>query len=244
MADSPARCELRDGVCTITLDDGNRNVINPAMIRAVNAALDRAEQERAVVLLTGAGEAFSAGFDLKLMKRGNGETLAMLSGGFKLAERLLGFPQPVVIACNGHAMAMGAFLLLSGDMRVGAEGAYKVATNEVEIGLTMPAAGVELCRRRLVPAHFSRAVLLSESYTPAGAVEAGFLDQLVPPEALADKAFALAAHYTRLDRRAYYQTKLRARHDALANLRKFNVTDRAGFLMEGARRFLESKRTS
>ena len=102
MADSPARCELRDGVCTITLDDGNRNVIGPAMIRAVNAALDRAEQERAVVLLTGAGEAFSAGFDLKLMKRGNGETLAMLSGGFKLAERLLGDAVEVV----GHGVGV------------------------------------------------------------------------------------------------------------------------------------------
>jgi enoyl-CoA hydratase len=244
MANTCASHEIRHGICTITLNDGGRNVISPAMVRAVNEGLDRAEKEKAVVILTGAGEAFSAGFDLKIMKRGNAETLAMLSGGFKLAERLLGFPQPVVIACNGHAMAMGAFLLLSGDYRLGAQGHYKVATNEVEIGLTMPAAGVELCRHRLVPAHFSRAVLLSELYTPDTAVEAGFLDQLVPADELAQSAFELAQRLAKLDRRAHYHTKLRARHEALANIKRFNITDQAGFLMEGVRRFIDKKMSS
>lgn len=231
-------CDLQDGICKITLSDGNRNVISPMMIYAINDALDRAEKEQAVVILTGTNDVFSAGFDLNILKRGNTETLSMLSGGFKLAERIFSFPQPVIIACNGHAIAMGAFLLLSADYRVGAEGHYKIATNEVEIGLTMPAAGIELCRNRLLPTHFSRAVLLSEYYSPNTAVEAGFLDHLVPHDTLDKTALALAERYTKLDKRAHYQTKLQARQIALLNLKRFIITDRAGFLIEGARRYL------
>ena len=65
---------------------------------------------------------------------------------------MLAFPTPVLVACPGHAVAMGVFLLLSGDYRVGAGGPYKLAANEVAIGITMPLAAVEICRQRLAPA--------------------------------------------------------------------------------------------
>lgn len=93
------------------------------------------------------------------------------------------FPQPVVVACSGHAIAMGAFLLLSADHRVGVTGSsHKITANEVAIGLTMPRAAVEICRQRLAPAHFQRALNLAEPYTPDSAVEAGFLDSAVPDD--------------------------------------------------------------
>lgn len=239
MSNNYANCDIQNGICTITLNDGNRNVISPIMIEAIHDTLDRAEKEKAVVILTGIGDVFSAGFDLNIMKKGNIETISMLSGGFKLAERIFSFPQPVVVACNGHAIAMGAFLLLSGDYRVGAEGNYKIATNEVEIGLTMPAAGIELCRHRLLPTHFSRAVLLAETFSPLTAVEAGFLDHLVSSEMLHKTALTIAERFTKLDKRAHYQTKLRARQTALLNIKRFIITDRAGFLIEGARRYFK-----
>ena len=155
-------CDIENSVATIVMDDGKSNVISPRMLSQLNHALDRAEKENAVVVLTGREGIFSAGFDLKILKSGVFNAFNMLIGGFSLSKRLLSFPTPVVIACNGHAMAMGSFLLLSGDYRIGVAGGFKIAANEVEIGLTMPHSAVEICRQRLKPAHLDRTVLLSE----------------------------------------------------------------------------------
>ena len=174
------RYELHDTVATITMDDGKVNVMSPPMLQELNAALDRAAADRAVVLLSGRPGVFSAGFDLAAAPGGRP------GGGRHAARRvraggaLLAFPMPVVIACTGHAVAMGVFLLLSGDYRVGAAGDYESTANEVAIGLTMPRAAVEILRQRLAPAHFNRAVMLAEPFSPANAVEAGILDRVVP----------------------------------------------------------------
>lgn len=79
------------------------------------------------------------------------DAFKMLCGGFKLSARLLAFPTPVVIASNGHAIAMGAFLLLSGDYRIGSAGEFKIIINEVEMGFTLPFAAIEICRQRCQP---------------------------------------------------------------------------------------------
>src|SRR5215471_13701713 len=105
---------LEDSIATVTLDDGNKNVLSREMIQDIGEALDRAEADRAVVLLTGREGIFSAGFDLKTMGVGGDAAYMMVRTGFELAARLLSFPAPVVVACTGHAIAMGAFLLLSG----------------------------------------------------------------------------------------------------------------------------------
>jgi enoyl-CoA hydratase len=209
----------QDGVACVVMDDGKVNVVSSAMQAELHAALDRAEADNAVVLLSGRDKAFSAGFDLATLQAGGPPAEAMLRGGFELAERMLSFPQPLVIACRGHAMAMGAFLLLCGDYRIGADGPTKFAANEVSIGLTMPLAAVEILRQRLTPAAFTRATLLSETFTPANAVEAGFLDQVVAPDELDTTATALARSLTSLDKAAHAASKLRARAATLAAMR-------------------------
>jgi enoyl-CoA hydratase/carnithine racemase len=108
----------------------------------------------------------------------------------------------------------GAFLLLSGDYRVGAAGPYKIRANDVAIGLVMPFFGVEICRPRLAPAHFQRVVINSEQYDPEGAVAAGFLDRIVPPAELHVATLAKALELARLDFDVHAATKLRARFGA------------------------------
>src|ERR1700679_2164148 len=181
-----------DAIATITIDDGKVNALSLAVLAELDAALSRAEQDDAVVILAGRDGVFSAGFDLPVLRGGGPDALAMLRAGFELAARLLAFPRPVVIACTGHAVAMGVFLLLCGDYRVGAAGPYKITANEVAIGLTMPRAAVEICRQRLTPAHFNRAVILAEAFTPGGAVAAGFLDQTVEAPDVHEAARAAA----------------------------------------------------
>ena len=236
-------CNIENAVATIVMDDGKGkgNVISPEMLRQLNQALDKAEKANAVVLLTGNGDIFCAGFDLKILKTGVINTFAMLIGGFELSKRLLSFPTPVVIACNGHTLAMGSFLLLSGDYRIGVEGQVKIVANEVEIGLTMPHSAIEICRQRLRPAHFDRAVLLSELYNPQTAVEAGFLDKVVPKEALYEEALKLAKQFASLDLKAHKRTKLRMRRELLKALRRAIRADKIDFVAQGLQRILGKK---
>jgi len=217
--------ELEHSFATLRMDDGKVNVLSLAMLSQLNAALDQAQAARAVVLLTGRTGVFSAGFDLSVLRPGGDEARAMLQAGFQLALRLLSFPTPVVIACTGHSLAMGAFLLLAGDLRLGAEGAFKIGVNEVAIGMTMPYFGVEMCRQRLAPAYFQRAVINAEIYDPAQAVTAGFLDHTVGADALAAAAQSAAAAFSKLDPTVHAATKLRVRAHALQAIREAIVAD-------------------
>src|SRR5258707_358326 len=109
-----------DAVAAITMDDGKVNVLSLAMLTELDAALDRAAADRAVVVLTGRDGVFSAGFDLPVLRAGGTEAADLLRAGFDLAARLLAFPTPVPVACPGHAVAVGGFLVLSGGYRIGA----------------------------------------------------------------------------------------------------------------------------
>lgn len=211
--------ERRDSVTTITMDDGKVNALSLGMLRQVNEALDEASSDRATVVLTGRPGIFSAGFDLGVLRKGGKDALSMVKSGFELAERMLSFPAPVVVACSGHAVAMGSFLVLSADYRIGVSGAFRITANEVAIGLTMPRAAIEVCRQRLAPAHFNRAVILADVFSPEEAVAAGFLDQLVAPPELSQTSGEVAQRLAALDLDAHLSTKLRARATVLRDLR-------------------------
>lgn len=211
--------ELDDGIATITMDDGKRNALSPAMFAELDAAFARARDDRAVVVLAGRDGVFSAGFDLGVLVGGGAEASGMIRTGFELAERLLGFPAPIVVACTGHALAMGVFLVLAGDYRVGALGDYKIGANEVAIGLTMPYFAIEICRQRLAPTHLHRATVLAELYRPDEAVAAGFLDRVVPPAEVGAEARRIATQLAKLDYDTHAATKERARGPVLRAIR-------------------------
>jgi enoyl-CoA hydratase len=206
---------LEGSLATITMDDGKVNVLSQQMFADLNAAFDRAESDGVAVLLTGRPGVFSGGFDLKVLMAGGRDATTLVLTGFRLGERILGFPHPVVVACTGNARAMGVFLILAGDHRVGARAEYTLQANEVAIGITMPHFAVEMCRQRLTPAAFNRAVIHSEKFTPEEAVTAGFLDEIVPPAQLLDAAQSKAKELAALPRGAYASTKQRARAHAL-----------------------------
>ena len=109
-------------VAKITMNDGKVNILAPEMLGDLSRAVDRAEADDAIVVVTARDGVFSAGFDLGVLARGD-EAASMLRAGFELAHRILSFRRPVIAACGGHAIAMGAFLLLSADYRIGAAGA-------------------------------------------------------------------------------------------------------------------------
>src|SRR5262249_34109203 len=155
---------LTDGVATITMDDGKANVMNETMQDALNAALDRAESDQAVVLLAGRPGLFSGGYDMAMFKRSRAEIVRTIRSGGELVRRIASFPRPVVVACTGHAIAQGAFLLLAADARIGAQGAFKFGLNEVAIGLTIPHYGIEIARLKLTAPGFNHACVTGTLY--------------------------------------------------------------------------------
>jgi enoyl-CoA hydratase len=222
-----ATYELEGRIATIAMDDGKVNALSVEMLKAVMAALDRAEKDEAVVVLTGREKFFSAGFDLAVFSERPGEIVEMLTLGARLSERLLSFPTPVLTACNGHAIAAGTFPLLAADLRIGVEGPYKLGLNEVKIGLTVPLYVVELARQRLTPRDYNRSLVTAAMYDPEQAVAAGFLDRVVPAGELRETSVAAAEELAGLNMEAHAATKLRVRNGALAALREAIDTELA-----------------
>ena len=209
---------LEDGIATLTLNNGKVNAISPDVIAAFNAALDQAVEDRAVVIITGQPGILSGGYDLKVMTAGPKEAVGLVTAGSTLARRLLSHPFPVVVACPGHAVAKGAFLLLSADYRIGVDGPFSIGLNEVQIGMTMHHAGIELARARLRKSAFHRSVINGEMFNPQSAVDAGFLDKVVPAQELQNAALEAARQLQKINMKAHKNTKLKVRKALLEAL--------------------------
>ncbi len=210
--------QLEDGIATLTISNGKVNAISPDVIAAFNAALDQAEADRAIVIITGQPGILSGGYDLKVMTSSPQNAINLVAAGSTLARRMLSHPYPIIVACPGHAVAKGAFILLSADYRVGAEGPFSIGLNEVLIGMTMHHVGIELARDRLRKNFFNRSVINGEMFNPQQALEAGFLDAVVAPEELMNAAKAMATQMKKVNMTAHKNTKLKTRKAFLETL--------------------------
>ena len=238
MKNSSVHYSMQDRVATIRIDDGKRNALSPTVLREIYAALDQAESDAAIVIMTGRESVFSAGFDLNVMKRGGVDALRMLRAGYALTARVMAYPYPVIAACNGHALAMGVFLMLSADYVIGSRGDFKIAANEVALGLTMPRVAAAMLRHRLNPGAYQRAVTLSETFDVESACSAGFFDELVDSGDLIHRAESCAEEFSKLDSRAHKKSKRRIRGTPIRKIRfgiPLDLLDAAMMGLRGAR---------
>jgi len=216
----PVTYSHQDSIAVIRMDDGKVNVLGPTMQQALNEAIDQADRDDVgSLVIAGNARVFSGGFDLKILTSGEAQpAIDMLRGGFELSYRLLSYPKPVVIACTGHAIAMGAFLLSSGDHRVAAH-AYNIQANEVAIGMTIPYAALEIMKLRLTRSAYQQATGLAKTFFGETALAAGFVDEIALPEMVLSRAEEAAREFAGLNQQAHVGTKLRARADALKAIR-------------------------
>lgn len=216
---------LEDKVAVVTMDDGKANALSQQMIDALLAALTRAEQEAGAMVLAGRPDRFCAGFDLRVMMASPQAATALLAAGSELLMRLYGAKLPLVIACTGHALAGGALVVLTGDQRVGAAGAYKLGLNEVSIGLPVPVLAMELARDRLSKRALVHATLLAQIYDPDGALAAGYLDAVAPADQVLAQARAEASRLAGLPSGAFRATKQRLRGATIDHIRGTLTSD-------------------
>jgi enoyl-CoA hydratase len=219
MADpTRTRTRIDDGIAWIALDDGKVNALSPELIAEIGAALDAAEKASAVAVLSGRPGIFSAGFDLKTFERGPEAGIAMVHAGAQLVLRLLGFPRPVLTVCTGHAYPAGAFLMLAADSRLGLAGGFRIGMNETAIGMTVPRFALELARHRLTPQGFAR-IASAAMFEPDQAQRLGYLDRVLPAEALDAAAREEALRLRALDAPAFAATKARINERAIQAIR-------------------------
>lgn len=224
--------EIQDGICVLRFDHGKPNSISTEVANELLSAFDEAEKTADAIVLQSRAGMFSGGFDLATMKNGPDAARGMLKAGARLLMTIFNHPKPVVVGCGGHAIAMGAFMVMAGDERIGAEGDFKIGMNETAIGMTLPTFGMELARARLSKRHFDRAAVHSTIYDPAGAVEAGFLDRLVSPDRLDAECLEAALRLATLKQPAFRNNK-RLAHAQTVDLILSTLDENLDSLMPG-----------
>jgi enoyl-CoA hydratase len=228
----PLSTTIEDGVAVLRFDDGKANVLSHAAIDAFEAALDRAEAEARAVCIVGREGKLCAGFDLSVMTGGPDGARQLVARGAELLLRLYVHPQPVVVAVTGHALAAGALLVLACDVRIGADVPAKIGLNETSIGMPLPLFATELARDRLSPTAFVRATLTAEIYDPEGAVQAGYLDRVVPVDEVVGAAIAEANRLSAYRAGAYARSKEVLRRATVDRIQAGTAADLALFTVE------------
>lgn len=191
--------EKRGGTGWLTLNrPDDMNALDPATVGEMIAALSAAAADKEVraLVVTGKGRAFCAGADLKFiegaLKAGMGEQMGPFLDDFsKMCEQLENFPQPVIAAVNGLALAGGLELLLCCDLVIAAQSA-KIGDAHSNFGLIPGGGSTARLPRKIGPTR-AKFLLFTGDFLPAAQlVEAGLVNEVVPDEQLQSAAGALA----------------------------------------------------
>ena len=223
MTDQLATLTSEGDVSIITLNDGKANVFSPEMSKTISRLLDEVPDDKGSLVITGRPGIFSAGFDLKIISSGDASAVSsMIKTGFTLLARVYNFPRPVIAACSGHGVALGAFLLCCADYRIGAKGQFIVQANETRNNMSIPTPILEISKTRISKTHWYRAILNAEAYPIEKAIEPGYLDEVVEAESLMTRAMEVANDLATLGHPHYKTTKdldqkdtLKRIHDAI-----------------------------
>ena len=186
--------EEADSVATIQIDDGKVNALNEDLLSGLSDALDLAVAQDRAALLVGRNGFLSAGFDLSVMRADPGARKSLVLAGLELALKIFESPIPVIVCCTGHAIAAGALLLLPADHVLVADAPVKIGFNETTIGIELSPFVLELARYRLLPAAYNQ-ILRGGLYGATAAQQAGYVDEVVPPEDLMPRAIEVAASF-------------------------------------------------
>ena len=196
------------------------------MSSTVSNLLDQVPGDKGSLVITGRPGIFSAGFDLKIISSGDADAVAaMVKAGFTLLARIYNFPRPVIAACSGHGVALGAFLLCCADYRLGAKGQFIVQANETRNNMSIPTPILEISKSRISKTHWYRAILNAEAYPVEKAIEPGYLDEVTEPDNLMTRAMEVADDLATLGHPHYKLTKdldqketLKRIHDAIGKV--------------------------
>src|SRR5215813_6351079 len=206
MADDVVSYRREDRVGIVTLDDGKANAMSLPWFAALNAVLDRVEADApGALVLGGRAGMFSAGLNLKVLPTlPEAELQRTLVAFGQTLLRVFVFPIPTVAALTVLALAC--------DLRVMAEGGFRLHLNEHMIGLPLPTWAITIAESGIPHRYHVEGILHARPYSPDEALERSILAAVArPAETTLSEAVRLAEPLAALSTRAYGESKRRLR---------------------------------
>lgn len=184
--------EKKDSLAIITLSRAKSNAINDALLVEITQIVNEAADDESVcgvVLASDQPRFFSGGFDVNEVFQYDRERMRDFFGRFiDLYEKLHRLPKPVVAAVSGHAFAGGAFLVLTADLRIFAEGDFGFALNEINFAVVLPFGMVRMAIDAVGLRHARDLLFYGSPVSPSDALKIGLAKELAAPEAVLERA--------------------------------------------------------
>lgn len=214
------KSEIIDGVAVLTLMHGKANALDIEFCDAIaDRFADLCNSDAKAVVLTGQGKIFSAGVDLKRLSEGGADYIRQfLPTLHRLYEVVFFHPKPVVAAVNGHAIAGGCVLACCADRRLMAREAGRIGVTEILVGVPFPALAFEIMRHATPSYFFSETILSGETFAAETASHRGWVNEVVEPALLMERAMAAARALAALSPAAFAQTKTQIRQPVTERL--------------------------
>ena len=220
---------ISDGIAVLTMTHGKANALTIEFCDAIAKAVNdlKGSSARALVI-TGQGKMFSAGVDLpRMLDGGPSYVREFLPALHRLYDAVFFNPKPVIAAINGHAIAGGCVLACCADRKLMARGAGKIGVTELKVGVPFPPLAFEVMRFATEPRFLSEAILGAATYSPEDGVARGFVDDVVEPNALMERALATAQQLAALSPPAFAQSKAQIRAAVSERLAQAGATEAA-----------------
>jgi enoyl-CoA hydratase/carnithine racemase len=221
-----------DGTAVIRMQGRHGNAINPDLLRGLAAAFGAAETDKRIqaVLLASGGKLFSPGLDLQELLPLDRPAMAAFMDQFcATLAALYTFPKPVLAAVSGHAVAGGAVLAMTADMRILKQG-VRIGLNEVKVGVPLPYGVAQLLRETVHRPALTEIALLGRNYSDQEAVAVGFASEVVNEDGFDAACRQRLAEFAEKDASALALTKRYLRQPAADRVRHQEVPRRDQFL--------------
>ena len=190
------KLERQDGVGILYIDTEYNNAYNLESVREANEMLDEAENDGAIgalVVTASHKSMFSPGLDLPtLLGYSREEILRFFQDIAGLVRRKFVFPKAQVYALNGHAIAGGGLRPLTGEYRIMAEGSARIGLVEIDLGIAMPRGSAAMVQYVLGVPLTETLLMEGRTYSPAEAMEIGYVDAVAERGQLLDRAIEQA----------------------------------------------------
>jgi len=208
-------------IAVLRIDRPPANAIDLDLANEFAIALEGIETDGlGALVVTGVGNCFSAGLDLKALPTyDRAQQEAMVMQVNRLFGGLYGLPLPTIAAVNGHSIAGGVILTLACDYRIGAEGDYKLGLAEARVGVPFPVAAMAIVQSELSHPVARTMALTARNSSPRDALSMGVLDELQPPELLLPRAIEVAQEMAALPHSVYGRIKRDLRGAALSRIK-------------------------
>jgi enoyl-CoA hydratase len=216
----PVRIERDGPVALFYLQRGKVNAMDLELLAGIETSLDKTlSSDVHAIVITGTGNAFSAGVDLfRLLDGGPDYINQFLESLCSTFKKLFAYPKPIIAAVNGHAIAGGCVLTCACDYRIMADGTSTIGVPELLVGVPFPAIALETMRFVTPPQHVQHLIYTGRTVLPSQALQFGLIDEVVPADGLMRAALEKAQKFAAIPPGSFAAVKQQLRGPILERI--------------------------